>query len=81
MYQVQKELRTAARDLSRAGRPRLHSALDDLAKYFQRVRPRSIRLTSVSPPIIILTDAAAEDSGSSLGAVLWILWKTCSSIS
>ena len=66
---ILKELRAAARDLSQHGRKRLHQALGVLGGYFKRVRPRSIRLTSVSPPIIFLTDAAAEDSGSSLGAV------------
>ena len=66
---ILKEVRIAARDLSMTGRKRLHSALDVLAKYFQKVKPRSIRLTCSAPPIVILTDAAAEDSGSSLGAV------------
>ena len=63
---ILKELRTATRDLDQTGRTRLHKALGDLGDYFKRVRPRSIRLTSVSPPVIILTDAASEDSGSSV---------------
>ena len=45
-------------------------ALGDLGDFFKRVKPRTIRLTSYLPPVIILTDAAAEDTGASLGAVL-----------
>ena len=67
---ILKEVRTAARDLGPTGRSRLQKALGVLGDYFKRVRPRTVRLTSYLPPVVILTDAAAEDCGASLGAVM-----------
>ena len=64
-----RDVRNAARNVGSGGCVRLRSALSNLRSYFEQVKPRTIRLCSRLPPIIILSDAAAEVSGASLGAV------------
>ena len=46
-------------------------------EYFLKVKPRKIRLDVKLPPVVILTDAAAEECGASLGAVLIDTYTGC----
>ena len=63
-------MRTAARLVGKSGHTRLVSSLAALRDYFAKVKDRCIRLDSLVPPVVILTDAAAETAAASLGAVM-----------
>ena len=67
---ILRDVRDAARVSGPPGHPRLIRALTNLREYFEARKPRAIRLDVSQPSIIILTDAAAETSGASLGAVM-----------
>ena len=67
---ISKAVRSATRLNGMSGHRRLVAALSDLSDYSACVRPLRIRISGIVPPAVILTDAAAEDSGASLGAVL-----------
>jgi hypothetical protein len=67
---ILKEVRNSARLSGADGHSRLLSALHALSEYVSAAKPRRIRISAALPPVIILTDAASESNGSSLGAVM-----------
>ena len=67
---ILKEVRNAAKVGGSDGRSRLLSSLRNLAAYFHAVKPRRLRISAALPPIFVLTDAASETAGASVGAVL-----------
>ena len=67
---VLRDVRNAARLGGPDGRRKLVASLTALSDYTAAVAPRRIRISKSLPPAIILTDAASESAGVSIGAVL-----------
>ena len=67
---ILREVRNTARLSGADGHSKLVAALGALAEYTAAVRPRRIRISVALPPVIILTDAASETAGVSVGAVI-----------
>ena len=66
-----RNVRRAAAMRGQAGLEKLKQAVRILGAHVSRTAPRRVDLLSAECPVLIFTDAAAEEAGSSFGAVLF----------
>ena len=66
-----RNVRRAAATRGQAGLVKLKTAVAELGEHVYRTTPRRVDLLSDSGPVLVFTDAAAEASGSTFGAVLF----------
>ena len=67
---VMKRIRAALRLRFAARKTALARAISDLGEHISATVPRRVYLSHRLPPVVVLTDAAAETSGVTLGAVI-----------
>ena len=68
---VMRNIRRAAGNRGPSGLENLKALIAALGEHVEQTVPRRIKLVGGNPPVLILTDAAAETSGSTFGAVLF----------
>ena len=68
---VLNSVRSAQRQSGPQKVEKLRASLVGLAEYFAATKPRVIRTSNPLPPVLLWTDAAAETSVTSFGAVLF----------
>ena len=66
-----RKVRRAATRRGLAGLQRLKEEIRTLGQHVSRARPRRVNLVAEELPVLVFTDAAAEASGATFGAVLF----------